>query len=98
MADTGVIDLDTGVVVEKRGRFRPHGSKNKPKESAMAVSSSSASVKRCPGRPLGSKNKPKLSASLATKPLDAAAARHNAPPHLLAIFSLFFLFRWCSMP
>jgi hypothetical protein len=31
MADAGVIDLDAGIVVEKRGRDRPHGSKNKPK-------------------------------------------------------------------
>jgi hypothetical protein len=31
MADTRVIDLDTGVVVEMRGHGRPHGSKNKPK-------------------------------------------------------------------
>jgi hypothetical protein len=58
MADTGVIDLDTGVVVEKRGRVRPRSSKNKPKEASMAISSSSATVKRLPGHPLGSKNKP----------------------------------------
>jgi hypothetical protein len=31
MADAGVIDLDTGAMVEKRGRVRPRGSKNKPK-------------------------------------------------------------------
>jgi hypothetical protein len=72
MADTGVINLETGVVVEKRGRGHPHGSKNKPKEFAMVVSSSSAPVKCRPDRLLGSKHKPKLSASLATKPLDAA--------------------------
>jgi hypothetical protein len=80
MADTSVIDLDTGVVVEKRGCGRPRGSKNKPKEASMAVSSSSAPMKQRPGHPLGSKNKPKPSASLANKPLDATAARHNTPP------------------
>jgi hypothetical protein len=73
------MDLDTGVMVKKHGCGCPRRSKNKPKESAMAGSSSSAPVKRCPGRPLGSKNKPKLSASLATKPLDVAVVRHNAP-------------------
>jgi hypothetical protein len=92
MADTGVIDLDTGVMVENHGCGRPCGSKNKPKESAMAVSSSSAPVKRCPSRPLGSKNKPKLSASLATKPLDAAAICHNAPPPSFGNIFSFFAF------
>jgi hypothetical protein len=92
MADTGIIDLDTGVVVEKRGRGRPRGSKNKPKEASTAISSSSAPVKWCPGRPLGSKNKPKPSASLATKSLDAAAARHNAPPPSSGNIFSFFAF------
>jgi hypothetical protein len=90
MADTNVIDLDTGVIVEKRGRGRPHDSKNKPKESAMAGSSSSASVKRRPGHPLGSKNKPKPSASPASKPLEATTACHNTPsPPFGNIFSFF---------
>jgi hypothetical protein len=90
MADTGVIDLDTGVVVEKRGRVRPRGSKNKPKEASMAISSSSVTVKRRPGHPLGSKNKPKPFVSLANQPLDAIAARHNAPPFpSVNIFSFF---------
>jgi hypothetical protein len=79
MADTGIIDLDTSAVVEKRGPGRPCGSKNKPKEILMAVSSSSTSMKQCPGRPLGSKNKPKPSSSLVSTPLDADAARHNTP-------------------
>jgi hypothetical protein len=47
MADTGVVDQDAGVVVEKHGRGRPHGSKNKPKVISMAASSS-ASAKRRP--------------------------------------------------
>jgi hypothetical protein len=63
MADASVIDLDTGALVEKRGRGRPRGSKNKPKDISMVASSSSALMKRRPGRPLGSKNKPKPSSS-----------------------------------
>ena len=42
------------VVVEKRGRGRPPGSKNKPKDPNAPVP-----VKRGRGRPAGSKNKPK---------------------------------------
>jgi hypothetical protein len=80
MADTEVVDLDAGVVVEKHGCGRPRGSKNKSKVASMAVSSSSALVKRHPGRPLGSKNKPKSSASPANESLDANAARCNTPP------------------
>jgi hypothetical protein len=80
MADTRVVDLDAGIVVEKHGRGRPCGSKNKSKAASMPISSSSALVKRRPGRPLGSKNKPKPSTSLANKPLDANAARCNTPP------------------
>jgi hypothetical protein len=79
MADTSVIDLETGAVVEKRGHGRPRGSKNNPKETSMAVSLSSAPVKRRPGRPLGSKNKPKPSSSLVSTPLDADVARHSTP-------------------
>jgi hypothetical protein len=91
MADTGVIDLDAGVVVDKHGRGHPHGSKNKSKGASMAVSSfSSVPVKWCPGRPLGSKNKLKPSTSLANEPLDATAARHNTPPPSSGnIFSFF---------
>jgi hypothetical protein len=37
MADTNVIYLDIGAVVEKRGRGRPRGSKNKPKDASMVV-------------------------------------------------------------
>jgi hypothetical protein len=45
MADTCVIDLDTGTVVEKHGRGRPRGSKNKPKDISMVASSSATSMK-----------------------------------------------------
>jgi hypothetical protein len=51
MADAGVVDLDTGALMEKRGRGRPRGSKNKPKDASL-VASSSASMKWRPGRPL----------------------------------------------
>jgi hypothetical protein len=90
MADTSVINLDTSVMVEKHGRGRPRGSKNKPKEASMVISSSSAPVKRRPGRPLGSKNKPKASSSLADQSLDSATAHHIAPPPpSVNIFSFF---------
>jgi hypothetical protein len=57
MAHTAVSNLDdTLVTIEKRGRGRPRGSKNKPK-IATAPSSSMAPTKRRRGRPLGSKNK-----------------------------------------
>jgi hypothetical protein len=92
MADAGVIDLDTGVVVEKRGRGRPRGSKNKPKDISMVASSSTAPMKRRPGRPLGSKNKPKFSSSRARQSVDALAARHNAsPPSPINLFSFFVI-------
>jgi hypothetical protein len=98
MADAGVIDLDTGAMVEKRGRDRPRGSKNKPKDVSMVASSSSAPIKRRLDRPLGSKNKSKSSTSLANRSVDANAARHNAsPPPPVNVFS-FFRYRWCSMP
>jgi hypothetical protein len=86
MADTGVIDLDTSPVVEKRGRGHPRGSKNKPKGASMTISSSSALVKS----PLGSKNKPKP--SLANRPLDTTAARHNTPPPSSGNIFSFFAF------
>jgi hypothetical protein len=56
IADTRVIDLDVGVVVEKRECGHPRGSKTKPKVATMAASRS-APIKRLPGRPLGSKKK-----------------------------------------
>jgi hypothetical protein len=57
MADTAVINLDdTPVTIEKRGRGRPRGSKNKAK-IATTPSSSTTPAKHRRGRPLGSKNK-----------------------------------------
>jgi hypothetical protein len=52
MVDAGVIDLDAGAVMEKHGRGRPRGSKNKPKDLSMVTSSSAMPMKRRPGRPL----------------------------------------------
>jgi hypothetical protein len=89
MVDTGVIDLDTGAVVEKCGCGRPRGSKNKPKDASMVVSSSSTPVKRRPPRPLGSKNKPKPSAAFPSRSVDANTARHNTPPPPIIVFPFF---------
>jgi hypothetical protein len=59
MADASESRLNIGAPMEKRGRDRPHGSKNKTTAAAVVASSSSL-VKRRPGRPAGSKNKPKV--------------------------------------
>jgi hypothetical protein len=89
MADAGVVDLDTGAVIEKRGRGRPRDSKNKPKGVSLMASSSSASMKRRPGRPLGSKNKPKPSFIVAQ--VASAAPRNASPPPPIKIFSFFVI-------
>jgi hypothetical protein len=92
MADAGVIDRDTGAVMEKRGRDRPHGSKNKPKDVSMVASSSVVPMKRRPRRPLGSKNKPKPSSYVAHQVVDANAAPRNAsPPPPVNLFSFFVI-------
>jgi hypothetical protein len=89
MVDAGVVDLDTGAVIEKRGRDHPRGSKNKPKGISLMASSSSTSMKRRPGHPLGSKNKPKPSFAVAQ---DASAAPRNAsPPPPVKTFSFFVI-------
>jgi hypothetical protein len=59
MADVGESRLNISAPVEKRGRGRPRGSKNKT-TAAAAVASSFDLVKRRPGHPAGSKNKPKV--------------------------------------
>jgi hypothetical protein len=84
MADAGGANLDAVVQMEKQGRGRPRGSKNKPKDPST-VASLSASMKRRPGRPVGSKNKPKVSAA-APGP---SAAPHNASPPPPKIYSFF---------
>jgi hypothetical protein len=45
MADAGVIDLDIGAMVEKRGCGHPHGNRNKPKDISMVASSSAVLMK-----------------------------------------------------
>jgi hypothetical protein len=88
MADAGDFNLGTSVLMEKRGRGRPRGSKNRPKDASL-VALSSASVKRRPGRPLGSKNKPKVSAAAA---LGSSAAPHDpSPPAPVNTFSFFYI-------
>jgi hypothetical protein len=77
-ADAGGSQLNLGAPVEKQGRGRPRGSKNKFKDPA-AVASSSAPVKRRPGRPVGSKNKIKISTT-ASGP--SAPPRNGSPPYL----------------
>jgi hypothetical protein len=92
MADAGVIDLDVGAMMEKRGRGRPRGSKNKPKDVSMVASSSSMPMKRRrPGHPLGSKNKPKPSSSIARQVVDANTAPRNASPPPVNLFSFFVI-------
>jgi hypothetical protein len=59
MADASGSRLDIGAPVEKWGRGRPRGSKNKATDTTL-VTSLSTPVKRRPGHPVGSKNKPKL--------------------------------------
>jgi hypothetical protein len=87
MADAVGANLDIGVLMEKWGRGRPCGSKNKPKDTSL-VASSSASAKRRPGRPLGSKNKPKVSAAAAA-PGSSTAPRNASPPPPTRIYSFF---------
>jgi hypothetical protein len=84
MADAGGSRLNIGAPMEKRGRGRPHGSKNKPTIPAV-VASSSAPAKRRPGRPTGSKNKPKVSSAVP----GPSAPPHNAPPPSPKVYSFF---------
>jgi hypothetical protein len=84
MADAGGSRLNIGTPVEKRGRGRPYGSKNKPAILAVAASSS-APTKRRLVHPVGSKNKPKASSAapgLSTSP-------HNASPPPPRVYSFF---------
>jgi hypothetical protein len=85
MADAGSSFLNIGAWVEKRGRGRPRGSKNKSKDPAT-VASSSVPVKQRPGRPVGSKNKPKVSAAA---PGPNAPSRNASLPPSPKIYSLF---------
>jgi hypothetical protein len=84
MADAGGSRLNIGAPVEKRGRGRPRGSKNKATIEAVVVSSS-VLVKRRPSRPAGSKNKPKVPSAAPS----SSAPSANASPPPPRIYSLF---------
>jgi hypothetical protein len=84
MADASGSRLNLGAPVEKRGRGRPRGSKNKI-ISATRVASSSDLVKRRPGRPARSKNKPKAPSAAP----GSSAPSPDASPSLPKIYSFF---------
>jgi hypothetical protein len=86
MADAEGSCLNIGAPVEKWGRGRPRGSKNKASIEA-AVASSSAPVKRRPGRPAGSKNKPKVP-STAPGPSAPSANAYSPLPRLYSFFCI----------
>jgi hypothetical protein len=78
MADASESRLNIGALVEKRGRGRPRGSKNKTTVAA-AVGSSSPQVKRRHGRPAGSKNKPKVPSVVPGPSAPSTNASHSSP-------------------
>jgi hypothetical protein len=86
MADASGSRLNLGAPAEKRGRGRPHGSKNKASTDAL-VASSSALVKRRPGRLAGSKNKPKVPLA-APGPSAPSANTSPPPPRLFSFFCI----------
>jgi hypothetical protein len=86
MADASGSRLNLGASVEKRGRGRPRGSKNKASTDA-AVASSSTLVKRRPGCLVGSKNKPKV--PFAAPGPSAPSANVSSPsPRLFSFFCI----------
>jgi hypothetical protein len=86
MANAGGSRLNIGAPVEKRGRGRPRGSKNKSTIEAV-VALSSAPVKRRPGHPIGSKNKPKVP-SAAPGPSALSANASPPPPRIYSFFCI----------
>jgi hypothetical protein len=86
MADASESRLNIGALVEKRGRGRPRGSKNKT-TTAAAVMSSSAPVKRRSGRPARSKNKLKVS-SAAPGPSAPSTNASTSPPRIYSFFCI----------
>jgi hypothetical protein len=84
MADAGGSRLNIDTSVEKWGRGRPRGSKNKATIEAV-VASSSAPVQRRLGHLAESKNKPKVP-SAAPGP---SAPSANASPPLPRVYSFF---------
>jgi hypothetical protein len=84
MADAGESHLTIGAPMEKRGRGRPHGSKNKA-SVGTALASSSAPVKRRPGRLAGSKNKPKVAPA---SPGPSAPSANVSSPRIYSFFCI----------
>jgi hypothetical protein len=84
MADASGLRLSIDAPVEKWGRDRPRGSKNKATATTLVVSSS-APVKRRPGRPAGSKNKVKVPS---TTPGPSAPSANASPPRIYSFFAL----------
>jgi hypothetical protein len=84
MADASGSRLDIGAPVEKQGRGRPRGSKNKATATTQ-VASSSAPMKQRPGCPVGSKKKPKLAPAVP----GPSAPPANAPsPRIYSFFCI----------
>jgi hypothetical protein len=86
MADAGGYCLNLGALVEKWGRDRPCGSKNKT-TVATAVAPSSAFGKQRPSHPARSKNKPKVPS---TAP-GSSAPSPNASSSSPRIYSFFYI-------
>jgi hypothetical protein len=93
VADVGATNHGDAADVEKSGRGRPRGSKNKPKLSLVVATTSSSTLAKChPGRPLGSKNKKSVvvTADLADH-IDVCQARpsvlSSSSHHLFSFFS-----------
>jgi hypothetical protein len=84
MADASGSRLSIDAPVEKWGRGRPRGSKNKATTTALAASSS-APVKRRLGRPSGSKNKIKVPS---TTPGPSAPSANASPPRIYSFFCI----------
>jgi hypothetical protein len=92
LADAGIINLGDATMVEKHGRGRPRGRKNKPKTSA-AIASSSIPTKRRRGCPLGSKNKKTFaSVASAAEHLDVSFAQPILPQSFTGSLFSFFAF------
>jgi hypothetical protein len=87
MADASESRLNIDAPVDKQGRGRPRGSKNKT-TAAATIASSSALVKRCPSRPIGSKNKPKVPSTAPGPSFSSPDASFSSP----RIYSFFCIF------
>jgi hypothetical protein len=86
MADASESRLNIDAPMEKRGRGRSRGSKNKTTAAAMGASSS-ALVKQRPGRPAGSKNMPKVP-SAALGPSFPSPAASSSSPRIYSFFCI----------